>query len=283
MLSINSIPGELKEFSLENHYRNALTERFTKQAWSDGSMFVEWAFNIEMRIVNQATLNMWDEKKDKEFDYYNALESNLMVCLQGGFLEIVNHNTPDLIKSMRYNDIKKVLRSLEYQGDLKNTSKTIDELEISSPSGNLKHCHAIININAPNDVLIDKFKEWLKEQKTMFGQNNPYEKYKKLRSLYNSRVLAYIDLSQWIVFNQSCPLNENKADFNEAICSLLFPNLEDYDERLKTTQNHAKELLTVETLKYVLQMSDNLKLVRNTGDYDPDLGLDNYKALLDYL
>ena len=131
--------------------------------------------------------------------------------------------------------------------DFMNTPKNADKRYTAS------HRFPTVNITAPDDVLINSFMEWVnKERKKLnveaLKNRVPVSSGAKLRDLHESRVLQYMDVSQYhqIMNKLSGGDYQNKYEKtpDAEMGRIIFSDYRgrDYKDKMKTTKKHLYKL-----------------------------------------
>lgn len=202
-----------KNFSLEK-YKNAST----LDAY-------QWYWNVENRATIEYYLN---GGRDHPFDDLSDVES-IIRCNEknisrgfgikdiSGWFGDIEDIYKLLVNSMTLFDHKYVSKDIEFLGVNENYPKT--EINSFSSLGAMGCALVSVDLNAPDEMLVEGFKRWLAEARLAvnFRPKQKYISDSVLRRWCINKAIEYLDLSQWHRLR-------NRSLFDYQAAAILFPN-----------------------------------------------------------
>lgn len=222
-------------------YRN-IFKRVIVEVYFYSVNYIEVIEQVRSEISNNINTGFSVSKKPQDI---KAIESNGL-SEQGGisYRSIV---VPATVRHLNYL-YQDYVKYQENEGNL-NDAELTDEFGFFASMGSPLST-AIINLQAPDDVLVEHFLMYLKEarKRRKIPEKKRLISDAKVRNWHESRVLPYIDLTHWHRVNELTITDGDAA-------RLIFPDDSTgtaLDKIRKTTKKHAREILSKDNI-YSLQ------------------------------
>lgn len=141
-----------------------------------------------------------------------------------------------LINSMTVSDIESVSEDIRpYEFKEKYINYDINDYSRFARMG---IAFASVDLNAPDEILMKSFVEWLQKTRLKHGSNPKQKSISNslLRRWQSNKVIEYIDLSQWYRIR-------NKKLYDHQAASILFPNDVSRDTKEVVTKTIRKKLV----------------------------------------
>lgn len=227
-----------------------IPEGFSLDKYKDSSSLdvYQWVANIESRaLIESIWLTQRFNNKPITEEIIEDLKIRNKNNIKDGFFirdfgdsKVGATNVHEaFLHPMNIPDHNQVTRILD-SSLIDENDPAVDDINEHPAFKNMSRAFVVIDLNAPDDVLEQAFRKWLK--KTKKNQQRASTKIQsKLRDWVGSKVIEYIDLTQWHT------LRGTKINAVE-IESILFPtrSLNDYkisEEVVALAEKHKKELL----------------------------------------
>lgn len=212
---MDKYPEEIKKL-IPQHF---CTDNYSKSTTLDPQ---EWHDNIEKRAVIERflkgcedPLNDYSKKQIKAmiednmifgFGSTHQTQDSITFNIHEALLRSISISELEVISD----DVRTYFDNEEYQGNDVNDYSTFTRMGIA---------YASVNLNAPDELLIKSFVEWLKKIRSKYNSTQKKNRISDsvLRRWQANKVIEYIDLSQWYRIR-----NKKLHDYQAA--AILFPN-----------------------------------------------------------